>query len=177
MSLDEHSEKPTWNQQLKTWMDNNPDGAKEIREVVPASTLRDWLRESITNLDRVNIATKANVYNITSLEVFNFEGYTDPNKIDPVKAFEDRSYSSVSSTAVFSATMSLVDFVTENLERSDLKVVAFVTNGLGDNVLDIFCLFVAASVVTLNDGSTPDPDDIGIYGVPNSLSKNALSVS
>jgi hypothetical protein len=89
----------SWNKQLKEWMELHPREASTIKERIPNTTLANWLKEgSKLNLTKINIGTRAFLYKTTGLEVLKFDGYVDPESIDPrkiVSGEQPRAYTDI----------------------------------------------------------------------------------
>ena len=79
------TEDNSWNQQLAIWVGNDRERKQLLGEKISRSTLTDYLSGRITNLNGMNLGTRAFLYKITGIESFGFEGYVDPEEVDADK--------------------------------------------------------------------------------------------
>jgi len=72
-----------WYEQLENWVDEDASRAEQLKTRIQPETLRHWIKGRVaSNLDRINLGTRAFLYSTTGLEVFNFDGYVNPTAID-----------------------------------------------------------------------------------------------
>lgn len=57
----------TWNEQLVDWMKQNPEGARRLKELVPKTTLQNWVSGTVKDPRKIRASARLKVYQLTSI--------------------------------------------------------------------------------------------------------------
>ena len=74
------TEQKTWNEQLKEWIENNPDKLKLLKDRLGKKSVRDYKSSRIAILEKLSPDKRNGLYEITGLDVFRLGGVA-PNSI------------------------------------------------------------------------------------------------
>jgi hypothetical protein len=68
-------------------MKQNPEGARRLKELVPKTTLQNWVSGTVKDPRKIRASARLKVYQLTSIETFRADDYIDPATIDLRKIF------------------------------------------------------------------------------------------